>query len=62
MKRGDPRFTCTSLRAGMGRRAQDAQRTGVKAWQLFEVVLVELLETEACRKNDPEIGFPKLFV
>ncbi len=35
-------------------------RTGVKIWQVGEVILVELTDTEATRKVDPETGFKLL--
>lgn len=35
-------------------------RTGVKTWQVAEVVLVELLETTAVRKLEPALGFKLL--
>lgn len=35
-------------------------RTGVKIWEVAEAVLIELLETEAIRKTDPDTGFKLL--
>jgi predicted DNA-binding protein with PD1-like motif len=35
-------------------------RTGVKVWQVAEVVLIELLETTAARKLEPSLGFKLL--
>jgi predicted DNA-binding protein with PD1-like motif len=35
-------------------------RTGVKVWQVAEVVLIELLETTALRKLEPALGFKLL--
>ncbi|MBA4394173.1 MAG: DUF296 domain-containing protein [Desulfobacca sp.] len=35
-------------------------RTGVKTWQVAEVVLIELLETTAVRKLEPALGFKLL--
>jgi predicted DNA-binding protein with PD1-like motif len=35
-------------------------RTGVKVWQVAEVVLIELLETTAVRKMEPALGFKLL--
>jgi predicted DNA-binding protein with PD1-like motif len=35
-------------------------RGGVKAWQVMEAVLVELLDSEAVRKLDPATGFKLL--
>ena len=35
-------------------------RTGVKVWQVAEVVLIELLETSALRKLEPDLGFKLL--
>lgn len=35
-------------------------RTGVKIWQVCEVILVELLDTSARRELDPETGFELL--
>jgi len=35
-------------------------RTGVKVWQVAEVVLIELLETTAVRKLEPVLGFKLL--
>ena len=35
-------------------------RTGVKIWQVAEVVLIELLETTAVRKLEPALGFKLL--
>ncbi len=35
-------------------------RTGVKVWQVGEIILVELTNTEAARKIDPETGFKLL--
>ena len=35
-------------------------RTGVRIWQVAEVILVELTETESARKADPETGFELL--
>ena len=35
-------------------------RTGVKVWQVAEVVLIELLDTSASRKLEPTLGFKLL--
>ena len=35
-------------------------RTGVKVWQVAEVVLIELLDTTAVRKLEPALGFKLL--
>jgi predicted DNA-binding protein with PD1-like motif len=35
-------------------------RTGVKVWQVVEVVLIELLDTSASRKLEPNLGFKLL--
>jgi predicted DNA-binding protein with PD1-like motif len=35
-------------------------RTGVKVWQVAEVVLIELLDTSALRKLEPALGFKLL--
>ena len=35
-------------------------RTGVKVWQVAEVVLIELLDTTASRKLEPALGFKLL--
>ena len=35
-------------------------RTGVQIWQVAEVVLIELLETSAIRKLEPDLGFKLL--
>ena len=35
-------------------------RTGVKIWQVAEVILIELVDTKAVRKLDPETGFKLL--
>jgi len=35
-------------------------RTGVKVWHVMEAVLVELLDTTACRVPDPATGFKLL--
>ena len=35
-------------------------RTGVKIWQVAEVILIELVDTKAIRKFDPETGFQLL--
>ncbi len=35
-------------------------RTGVRVWEVAEVILVELTGTEACRKLDPGTGFELL--
>jgi predicted DNA-binding protein with PD1-like motif len=35
-------------------------RTGVKVWQVAEVVLIELLDTSASRKLEPALGFKLL--
>lgn len=35
-------------------------RTGVRTWQVAEVILIELLETAAGRKIDPLLGFKLL--
>jgi predicted DNA-binding protein with PD1-like motif len=35
-------------------------RTGVKTWQVAEVIMVELLETSAVRKLEPALGFKLL--
>ncbi len=35
-------------------------RTGVKVWQIAEVVLIELLETTALRKLESDLGFKLL--
>jgi predicted DNA-binding protein with PD1-like motif len=35
-------------------------RSGVKTWQVAEVVLIELLETTALRKIEPALGFKLL--
>jgi predicted DNA-binding protein with PD1-like motif len=35
-------------------------RTGVKTWQVAEVILIELLETTAVRKLEPALGFKLL--
>lgn len=35
-------------------------RSGVKVWQVAEVVLIELLETTALRKLEPALGFKLL--
>ena len=35
-------------------------RTGVKTWQVIEVILFELLDTSALRKLEPDLGFKLL--
>jgi len=35
-------------------------RVGVKTWHVLEVIMVELLDTRACRKLDPKLGFKLL--
>jgi predicted DNA-binding protein with PD1-like motif len=35
-------------------------RTGVKTWQVAEIILVELLESSAVRKLEPALGFKLL--
>jgi|SRR4030042_1804032 predicted DNA-binding protein with PD1-like motif len=35
-------------------------RTGVQIWQVAEVVLIEMLETTALRKLEPDLGFKLL--
>lgn len=35
-------------------------RRGVKVWQVQEVILLELLDTRACRRYDPRTGFELL--
>ena len=35
-------------------------RTGVKIWQIGEVILFELTDTTAIRKVDPQLGFKLL--
>lgn len=35
-------------------------RTGVKVWQIMEVVLIELVDTTAIRVTDSELGFKVL--
>lgn len=35
-------------------------RRGVKAWQILEIILFELLESSACRVSDPATGFKLL--
>jgi predicted DNA-binding protein with PD1-like motif len=35
-------------------------RTGVKIWHIGEVILFELTDTAAVRKNDPQLGFKLL--
>jgi len=35
-------------------------RVGVKTWHVLEVIMVELLDTRACRKLDKELGFKLL--
>jgi predicted DNA-binding protein with PD1-like motif len=35
-------------------------RTGVKVWQVAEVVLIELIDTSASRKLEPALGFKLL--
>ena len=35
-------------------------RSGVKVWQIVEVVLFELIETSATRKLEPDLGFKLL--
>ncbi len=35
-------------------------RTGVKTWQVAEMVLIELVDTTAIRKLDPALGFKLL--
>ncbi|MBI4763330.1 MAG: DNA-binding protein [Deltaproteobacteria bacterium] len=35
-------------------------RTGVKIWQVVEVILIELLDTTAHRRLEPELGFKLL--
>lgn len=35
-------------------------RRGVKVWQVMEVILFEMLDTQAIRKMDPETGFKLL--
>ena len=35
-------------------------RTGVKVWQVAEVVLIELLDNSALRKLEPTLGFKLL--
>lgn len=35
-------------------------RTGVKVWQVAEVILIELLDTTAVRKLEPALGFKLL--
>ena len=35
-------------------------RTGVKVWQVAELVLIELLDTSASRKLEPALGFKLL--
>ena len=35
-------------------------RNGVKTWYLLEIIMIELLDTNACRKVDKETGFELL--
>ena len=35
-------------------------RRGVKVWHVMEIILIELLDTEATRKRDPTTGFALL--
>ena len=35
-------------------------RTGVRVWHVLEVIMVELINSSACRKKDPATGFDLL--
>lgn len=43
-----------------GKTVTGCGRTGVKVWQVAEVIMVELTGTAAARKPDPETGFELL--
>jgi len=49
------------LAAGRGdKTVTGCVREGVKVWHVLEVILIELLDTDAARKLDPKTGFKLL--
>ena len=43
-----------------GKTATGCIRSGVKTWQMMEVILVELVDTQGVRVPDPATGFKML--
>ena len=56
-RRALPSSTCTWRPGRKDSSITGCVRKGVKVWQIVEVVIFELLETEAIRKVEQQAGF-----